>query len=58
VDAVTIEHADAGSQIVMTADGTVRITASRIELDAGADGQIAMTAKKVTVDVGDAMEVT
>ncbi|MFD0746371.1 hypothetical protein ACFQ1L_34430 [Phytohabitans flavus] len=37
---MTIEHADAGSKIVMTADGTVRIQASKIELDAGSDGEI------------------
>jgi hypothetical protein len=50
-DSVTIEHADAGSRIVMTADGTVRITAKRIELAAtGDNGTIAMHAKRIELD--------
>jgi hypothetical protein len=57
-DSVTIEHADAGSKIVMLADGTVRIQASRIEFDAGSDGEISLTAKNVTVSVADSMDVS
>ncbi|MGV9818739.1 hypothetical protein [Nocardia xishanensis] len=57
-DAVTIEHADVGSRIVMTSDGTVRIEATKIELDAGSEGEIAMTAKNVTVSVTGTMDVS
>jgi hypothetical protein len=56
-DAVTIEHVDAGSRIVMQSNGTVRIEAPRIEFDAGSDGVIAMTARDVVVSVANAMEV-
>jgi hypothetical protein len=51
-DSVTIEHVDAGSRIVMTADGTVRIIAKRIELNAGSDGTIAMQAKRLELNAG------
>ncbi|GAA4878655.1 hypothetical protein [Actinomycetospora straminea] len=57
-DSVTIEHADAGSSIVMTSDGTVHITAKRIALDAGDDGEISLNAKSVNVTVGEAMDVS
>jgi hypothetical protein len=56
-DSVSIEHADAGSSIVMTPDGTVRITAKKIELDAGA-GEISLNARSVRVTVGDTMDVS
>lgn len=57
-DSVSIEHADAGSSIVMTPDGTVRITAKKIELDAGAGGEISLNARSVRVTVADTMDVS
>lgn len=47
--AICIEHVDAGSSIVMTPDGTVKITAKRIEFDGG-DGEISLNAKTVDVN--------
>ncbi|HEX6683622.1 MAG TPA: hypothetical protein VF062_12545 [Candidatus Limnocylindrales bacterium] len=55
---ITIEHADGGSKITMTADGTVKIQAKKIELDAGSSGEISLTAKNVTVSVQQAMDVS
>ncbi len=55
-DAVTIEHVDAGSKIVMKSDGTVVIEAKNIELKAEED--ITMEARNVNVSVSQAMDVS
>lgn len=56
-NSVTIEHADAGSKIVMKSDGTVVIEAAKnIELKAEED--INIEARNVNVRVSDAMDVS
>lgn len=51
-DTVTIEHADAGSKIVMKPDGTVEITATNINLNAE-DGDITLNANNVNINADD-----
>jgi hypothetical protein len=53
----TIEHADGQSKIVMKPDGSVTITATRIEFDAGV-GDITLKANNVNVQVLNRMDVS
>jgi hypothetical protein len=55
-DSVTIEHADAGSKIVMKWDGTVVIEAKNVEFNVEED--INIEARNVNVKVSGAMDVS
>ncbi|MGC4816495.1 hypothetical protein [Micromonospora sp. DT63] len=62
-DSITIEHAAGGSSIVMKQDGSITITATRIDLDAGdgavniSGGTVSIAADDVDVQVDNAMNV-
>jgi hypothetical protein len=51
-DSITIEHTKGESKIVMKPDGSVTITAKKIEFDAGS-GDITMKAKNVNINADD-----
>ena len=55
-DSITIEHAGGKSKIVMKQDGSIIVTGTRIDLDAGS-GDINLTAANVDVHVSTAMNV-
>ncbi|SCE98720.1 hypothetical protein [Micromonospora mirobrigensis] len=55
-DSITIEHAGGGSKIVLKQDGSITITGTRIDLDAGT-GNINLTAANVDVHVSGSMNV-
>ncbi|WP_422740489.1 hypothetical protein ACN263_15320 [Micromonospora sp. WMMD729] len=62
-DSITIEHAAGGSSIVMKQDGSITITATQIDLDAGngavniSGGTVNIAADDVDVQVSNAMNV-
>ncbi|MGW5582057.1 hypothetical protein, partial [Micromonospora chokoriensis] len=62
-DSITIEHAAGGSSIVMKQDGSITITATQIDLDAGngavniSGGTVNIAADDVDVQVANAMNV-